>query len=45
MSERASLYELSKTLKAWERKVEISEVNFANTRIAFMVCPTTCNLL
>lgn len=26
MSERASLYELSKTLKAWERKVEISEM-------------------
>ena len=26
MSERAGLYELSKTLKAWERKVEISEV-------------------
>lgn len=26
VSERASLYELTKTVKAWERKVEIAEV-------------------
>ena len=26
VNERASLYELTKTVKAWERKVEIAEV-------------------
>ena len=26
VKERASFYELSKTVKAWERKVEIAEV-------------------
>ena len=26
VKERANLYELSKTVKAWERKVEIAEV-------------------
>ena len=29
VNERASLYELTKTVKAWERKVEISEVGLA----------------
>ena len=27
VKERASLYELTKTVKAWERKVEIAEVS------------------
>ena len=29
VNERASLYELTKTVKAWERKVEIAEVGLA----------------
>ena len=29
VGERACIYELSRTLKAWERKVEISEVSVA----------------
>ena len=28
VSERACLYELSRTLRAWERKVDISEVSW-----------------
>ena len=28
MKERASLYELTKAVRAWERKVEIAEVSF-----------------
>lgn len=38
MSERASLYELSKTLKAWERKVEISEVHGLFAKSQWYVC-------
>ena len=31
VKERASLYELTKTVKAWERKVDIAEVTLAFT--------------
>ena len=32
VSERASQYELMKTLHIWQRKVEIAEVNLASLR-------------
>ena len=35
VKERASLYELTKTVKAWERKVEIAEVTLASTIVKF----------
>ena len=30
VQERSSLYELSKKVRAWERKVEIAEVQYNN---------------
>lgn len=33
VSEKADLYELQKKVKSWERKVEIADVSFSNSKL------------
>jgi len=38
VSERACIYELSRTLRAWERKVEIAEVSLVKLQCVISIC-------